>query len=74
MIEWIDSPESSRVEAVAYDDEGERILVKFRKGGKRWQYGGCPPHIWAEFCAPGASKGSYINERLNHHRHGPFVD
>lgn len=74
MIEWIETPDSSRVEAVAYDEEGERILVRFRKGGAGWQYLGCPPQVWDEFCAAGTSKGNYITERLNQHQHGPLVD
>ncbi len=74
MIDWIESPESSRVQAVAYDEEGERILVRFRKDGNQWQYLGCPPQVWDEFCAPGTSKGTYISERLDQHQHGPLVD
>ena len=73
MIDWIETPESSRVEAIAYDELAERILVRFRKGGLEWQYQGCPPSVWDEFCAPGTSKGAFIHERLNQHEHGPLV-
>ena len=74
MIEWIETPESSRVQAVAYDEEGERILVRFRNNGIQWQYQGCPPQLWEEFSAPGISKGSFIHERLDQHEHGPLID
>lgn len=74
MIEWVESPESTRVSAVAYDEETERILVRFRDDGTEWQYLGCPPEVWDEFCAPGTSKGTFIFERLNQHQHGPLLD
>lgn len=72
MIEWTECTGSSRVSAVAYDDEAERILVRFRDGTE-WQYLGCPPVVWDEFNAPGASKGRYIHQVLNYHTNGPLV-
>lgn len=74
MIDWIETPESDRVDRIAYDAASERILVRFRKDGVHWQYEGCPLIVWQEFCAPGTSKGSYIHRQLNSHRHGPMVD
>ena len=71
MIEWIEVTDSKRVTAVAYDEDGERILVRLRNGPE-WQYEGCPPFVWEEFTAEGTSKGQFIHERLNHHNHGPL--
>ncbi|GAA3720581.1 hypothetical protein GCM10022204_45760 [Microlunatus aurantiacus] len=72
MIEWIDCQDSSRLIAVAYDVEEERILVRFRNGTE-WQYLGCPPVVWDNFTAPGVSKGRFIHEELNYHAHSPLV-
>lgn len=73
LIEWIEIADSARVEAIAYDQEGERILVRF-PGGREWQYAGCPQMVWDEFSNPATSKGGYINDQLNHHQHGPLVE
>lgn len=69
MIDWIEVTDSTRVTAVAYDEEGERILVRL-KNGPEWQYEGCPRFVWEEFMAIGVSKGGFIHDRLNHHTHG----
>lgn len=71
-IEWIEVPESSRIAAMAYDEENERILVRLRDGNKGWQYMGCPPAVWEEFANPATSKGTFIHERLDFHQHGPL--
>lgn len=71
-IEWIEVPESSRISAMAYDRENERILVRLRSGDKGWQYLGCPPGVWDDFSNPATSKGAFIHERLNFHQHGPL--
>ncbi len=73
MIDWIECTDSSRVQAVAYDEEGERILVRFPDGAQ-WQYHGCPQAVWEEFTSPQTSKGTFIFEQLNQHQHGPFTD
>jgi len=74
MIEWIEVPNSTRIIAMAYDVENERILVRLRDGNKGWQYLGCPPSVWQEFSDPATSKGKFIHERLNHHQHGPLLE
>ncbi len=74
MIEWIEVTDSERVSAIAYDPESERILVRFARDGKEWQFHGCPPIVWEEFVNPATSKGSFIHETLNHHSHGPLLD
>jgi hypothetical protein len=73
-FEWIDVPESSRISAMAYDEENERILVRLRDGEKGWQYNGCPPGVWEEFSNRATSKGTFIHERLNFHKHGPLEE
>ena len=73
MINWIHVADSSRVIAIAYDQEEERILVRF-PNGREWQYLGCPPVVWSEFSNPATSKGRFIHQRLNHHDHRPFFD
>jgi hypothetical protein len=62
MPDWI-PVESSTVSEVAYDSEFEQIYVRF-KSGTEYQYDACPPHVWAEFTAPGQSPGKYLNEVL----------
>ena len=74
MIEWIEVTDSDRVSAIAYDEEGERIFVRFSKDGTEWQYHGCPPIVWEQFTDPATSKGRFIFEQLNSHTHGPLVD
>src|SRR4051794_33858080 len=74
MIEWIEEPGSSRITAMAYDEENERILVRLRDGDKAWQYTGCPRSVWDEFSDPSTSKGKFIHERLNYHKHGPLEE
>lgn len=74
MVEWIEVSGSSRITAMAYDEENERILVRLRDGDKGWQYSGCPASVWDEFADPSTSKGKFIHERLNYHQHGPLED
>jgi KTSC domain len=68
-IEWIDVSDSKRIVAMAYDEAGEAILVRFAKDEVEWCYEGCPLHVWEEFSDPAQSKGSYIHEILNHKPH-----
>ncbi|MFZ1153721.1 MAG: KTSC domain-containing protein [Solirubrobacteraceae bacterium] len=60
--EWIDM-DSSNVESAAYDPDAEVIYVRFQEGGA-YAYDQCPPHVWAEFTAPGQSAGKYVNSTL----------
>lgn len=73
MIEWIDCTDSTRLQAVAYDEDGERILVRFTDGTE-WQYQGCPPPVWDDFMSPQTSKGTFIHQELNQHQHGPLTE
>lgn len=70
-IQWIEDFDSDRIDAMAYDEENEWILVRF-PSGIEWCYEACPPNIWDEFSGPQQSKGKYIHQVLNHkpnHRH-----
>jgi len=69
MIEWIPVSSSTRIVAEAYDPETETIYVRF-PDGVEWYYAACPPHVWAEFIAPGQSRGQYINRVLDYKPNG----
>lgn len=72
MIDWIPVAGSTRVVAEAYDAEAERILVRFREGVE-WWYGACPPSVWAQFTAPGQSRGQFIHQVLDHKPNGRYA-
>ena len=63
-IEWIPVTGSSRIVAEAYDADAQRIYVRF-PDGVEWWYGACSALTWAEFTAPGQSRGSYISRVLD---------
>lgn len=71
MIEWLPVSGSTRIIAEAYDPSTETIYVRF-PDGKEWSYSACSPEEWAEFRAPGQSRGKYIHRVLNHKPHGPY--
>ncbi len=64
MIDWIPVTGSQRIVAEAYDPDAETIYVRF-PDGVEWWYAACTPVVWAEFTAPGQSRGSYIHRILN---------
>lgn len=64
MIEWTPVTDSTRVIAEAYVTETETILVRF-PDGVEWSYSACPPDVWAEFTAPGQSRGEFIARVLD---------
>jgi len=65
MIEWIPVSGSTRIVAEAYDPQTETIYVRF-PNGVEWEYSLCPPDVWAQFTAPGQSRGDYIHRFLNY--------
>ena len=73
MLEWIDVTDSDRIVAMAYDETEEAIYVRFPKNDLEWRYDMCPPSVWAEFVAPGQSKGKYIADVLNHKPNGKHL-
>lgn len=71
MIEWISVLDSTRIVAMAYNEEQQTIYVRFPEGIE-WWYGDCSQLHWEEFrFAP--SKGRYIREELDHHPNGQLV-
>jgi hypothetical protein len=64
MIEWTLVGGSSRVTAEAYLEDSETILVRF-PDGVEWAYSACPPSVWAQFTAPGQSRGAFIAQVLD---------
>ncbi|MDA0167527.1 KTSC domain-containing protein [Solirubrobacter taibaiensis] len=73
MFDWIELDDSTRVSAIAYDEDEERILVRFRDGVEYF-YAMCPPSLWEEFSSPAVSKGQFIRERLDAKPRGKLVD
>ena len=69
MINWTPVAGSSRIVAEAYDADAQRIYVRFPKGVE-WWYGACSASVWAEFTAPGQSRGTYIHTVLNQKPNG----
>lgn len=72
MLAW-QPVDSSWIVAEAYSAEEETIYVRF-KDGTCWAYRACPPHVWAEFTAPGQSRGKYINEVLKQKPGGKYLE
>ena len=60
---------SSRITEMGYDADLATVYVRFTDG-KGWSYRNVPEDVWDEFVSS-TSKGSFINEVLNHYDHGP---
>lgn len=59
-IEW-ESVESSNISAIAYDEAGERILVRF-KDDAAWAYDDCSKELFERFrLAPSVGKFFHAN-------------
>jgi len=69
MLNWTEVGDSTMITAIAYDEGGETIYVRF-KDGAEWWYAGCPPQVWEEFTRPGQSKGRYFHTVLKHKPQG----
>lgn len=69
MFDWNPVHHSSRIIAEAYDEDAQRIYVRFTDGTE-WWYGNCPRHVWEEFTAPGQSRGKYIHKVLDNNPNG----
>ncbi|WP_432562998.1 KTSC domain-containing protein [Kineococcus sp. SYSU DK003] len=67
-IQWT-HVHSSRITAEAYDAVKQRIYVRFPDGVEYW-YGNCTPEVWADFTAPGQSRGKYIAAHLDERPRG----
>ncbi len=64
MTDWTAVDGSKRIVAEAYLPDTETILVRF-PNGVEWAYAACPSSVWAEFTAPGQSRGQYIAQVLD---------
>jgi KTSC domain len=58
----IETPESSNVESIAYDEQLEELSVTFRKSGL-YVYESVPQYVWDELVAA-SSKGGYVNASI----------
>jgi len=56
---WIDTPGSSHVKAIKYEEENRNILIEFNDGSV-YMYTNVPPSVWEEFLNHG-SKGRFVN-------------
>jgi hypothetical protein len=69
--------DSSRVQEAAYDQEHQRLYVRFVKpvdrGGTPWTYEGVPPNVWRNF-RRSQSPGKFIHRVLNQYdyHHGAW--
>lgn len=59
MAEWIDTPESSHVEAIKYEPDTQDLFVRFSDDGSEYQYKDVPQQVWEELQASG-SKGRFV--------------
>lgn len=72
MIEWLPVSDSQRIVAEAYLADREVIAVRF-PDGTEWEYQACSLAVWAEFTAPGPSRGQYISKVLDAKPNGPLT-
>lgn len=69
MMQWIDVVDSTRIIAMAYEEESETIYVRF-PNGVEWFYSQCPRQTWEEFQV--SPKGEYIHSTLNSRPNGRY--
>lgn len=51
-----DTPNSSNISRILYDDQKAELVIEFRKG-RPYRYSDVPPEIWNDFvAAPSAGK------------------
>ena len=60
MSEWIDTPESSHVEAVRYEPDTQDLFVRFSDDGSVYQYMDVPEVMFQQLMESG-SKGRFVN-------------
>ena len=72
MPNWERVEGSTRIVAEAYNEEEQKIYVRFHDGTE-WWYAECPPTIWDDFTAPGQSRGKYISNVLDDKPHGEHI-
>lgn len=60
MSEWVDTPESSHVDAIRYEPDTQDCYVRFQGDGSVYRYRDVPPNVWDQFLESG-SKGRFVN-------------
>jgi hypothetical protein len=66
--EWITVEKSTLIEAIAYDGAAERIYVRLHSG-EEWYFDDCDTHLWERFKSPAMSKGEFLTNVLENHKH-----
>ncbi len=61
-MDWIDTPESSSIAAIAYEAEDLTLYVRF-KNGRIYRYAGVQASVYEAF-AEADSKGSFFNAQI----------
>jgi KTSC domain len=61
---------STRVAEAGYDRSGHRLFVRWVKPGMPYVYEDVPPNVWRDF-QRSASKGKFVNRRLNQFNYHP---
>jgi KTSC domain len=62
MIEWIETPESSTIVRIGYDDEAQTMTVEFKTSGT-YNYFAVPPQVF-EGMRNASSKGQYLTQEV----------
>ncbi|HDS1201893.1 TPA: KTSC domain-containing protein [Shewanella algae] len=62
MIDWFESPESSTIVRVGYDDESSILIVEFKTTGT-YNYFDVPHHIF-ERMRNAPSRGSFLAQEV----------
>jgi len=63
MPDWSKDVISANVASVAYEEEGARLIVTWRKGARRSVYEGVPEHLALQL-AEAPSVGSMLNAEI----------
>jgi hypothetical protein len=61
MPKMIETPESSNVNAIGYDADGQELWVEFKSG--TYVYLGVPEFMWEQL-RDNDSKGSFVNTQV----------
>lgn len=62
MTEWIDTPESSTIARIGYDDESLTLSVEFKTSGL-YNYFDVPPQVF-EGMRDAPSRGQYLAQQV----------
>ena len=62
MTDWIDTPESSTISRIGYDEAAQTMTVEF-KASDTYQYFDLPPHVF-EGIRTASSKGQFLAQQV----------